>query len=80
MNNKDNLRYEVQLYELENGRFNWYAKVATRMAQGWSRPILIGDGSADSEAEAIKAAQAKATEDRQKREEEGAAMKVVALK
>lgn len=76
----DHLRYDVRLYELENGRWNYFVTVATRMGQGWSQNSQIGDGSADTEAEAIAAAQEKATTDRLERESKSAKTKSVRLK
>jgi hypothetical protein len=76
----DNLKYEVKLYELENGRYNYYVTVSTRMAQGWSQGLKIGNGSADTEAEALTEAQEKATKDRSDREEQTAKTKTVVLK
>lgn len=77
MGELDGLRYEVKLYELENGRY--YVYVKTRMAQGWSQDLKVGDGSADTEEQAIEDAQAKATEDRQSRQDKAARTRVVAL-
>jgi hypothetical protein len=76
----DELKYEAKLYELENGRWNYYVTVAFRMAQGWSQTLRVGDGSADSEGEALAAAQEKATVDRRERAEKQASQKTVALK
>jgi hypothetical protein len=76
----DNLKYEASLYELENGRWNYYVTVQTRMAQGWSQSLRVGDGSADSEGQALTEAQEKATADRRDRAEKSATMKKVGLK
>lgn len=80
MGQLDNLKYEAALYELENGRWNYYVTVQTRMAQGWSQSLRVGDGSADSEGQALTEAQEKATEDRRDRAEKSASMKKVGLK
>jgi hypothetical protein len=80
MGKLDDLKYEVALYELENGRWNYFVTVATRMAQGWSQSTRIGDGSTDSEAEALAEAQEKATRDRAERAKKNAKMKKVDLK
>ena len=80
MGSLDNLKYEVKLYELENGRWNYYVTVQTRMAQGWSQGLRIGNGATDSEGQALMEAQQKATDDRRERAEKSATMKTVALK
>lgn len=80
MGSLDNLKYEVKLYELENGRYNYYVTVCTRTAQGWSQDLKVGNGSADTEAEALFDAQAKATADRQTRDERTAKTRTVVLK
>jgi hypothetical protein len=79
MGELDGLRYEVKLYELENGRYNYYVYVKTRMAQGWSQDLKVADGSADTEEQAIEDAQEKATADRQSRQDKVATTRVVAL-
>lgn len=77
---EDGLKYEAKLYELENGRWNYYVTVATRMAQGWSQTLRVGDGSADTETEALVDAQEKATKDRSDRALKQASHKTVTLK
>lgn len=80
MGSLDSLKYEAKLYELENGRWNYYVTVSFCMAQGWSQALRIGDGSADTEGEALAEAQEKATQDRRKRAERQASQKTVTLK
>jgi hypothetical protein len=75
----DYLRYEVKLYELENRRWNYYVFVSTRAGERWSQSIKVGDGSEDTETQAIDAAQEKATADRSTREQERSHMKTVPL-
>lgn len=77
---EDSLKYEAKLYELENGRWNYYVTVCFRMAQGWSQSIRVGDGSADTEADALVDAQEKATKDRSERAEKQASQRTVTLK
>ena len=77
---ENDLKYEAKLYELENGRWNYYVTVSFRMAQGWSQTLRVGDGSADTEAEALAEAQEKATRDRLERDNKQAAQKTVTLK
>jgi hypothetical protein len=76
----DYLRYEVRLYELENGRWNYYVFVSTRTGKRWSQDTIVKSGSADSEAQAVQNAQEIATADRCKRDEGRIAAKVVPLK
>lgn len=78
--NEDNLRYEVKLYELENGRYNYYVSVKTRMGQGWSQDLRVGNGATDTEEEAIEQAQEKATQDRQERKAKRRSEKVIKLR
>lgn len=76
MGQLDYLQYEAKIYALENGRYNWYVYACPPKSQNQR----IGGGAADSEIEAIKLAQEKATEDRLKREQEKMATKTVILK
>ncbi len=76
----DHLKYEVKLYELDNGRFNYYLYVSTRTGERWSQSIRIDSGSALTEADAIARAQEKATADRGTREEGMGTPKTVVLK
>lgn len=80
MSTEDHLRYEVKLYELENGRWNYYVRVKMRMAQGWSQALTVGNGSTDTEAEAIEQAQEKANNDREERRLKGRSEKVIQLR
>lgn len=75
----DGLKYEAKLYELKNGRWN-YVTVVTRMGQGWSQTLWVGDGSADTEAKALVDAQEKATKDRSDRALKQTSQKTVTLK
>lgn len=75
----DELNYEVKLFELENGRWNYYVYGRYRMAQGWSQGLKVGNGSADTETQAIQEAQEKATRDRQERKDRESSTKIVAL-
>lgn len=77
---ENELSYDVKLYELENGRWNYYVRVKIRMAQGWSQDSTVGGGSADTEAEAMEQAQEKATSDREERRLKGRSEKVVRLR
>jgi len=64
---KDHLKYEVKLYELENGQWNYYVFASTRVGNLWQQPQKIGYGTAINEAFAVRAAQEEATIDRSKR-------------
>jgi hypothetical protein len=79
MGSLDNLKYEAKLYALENGRWNYYVTGEIRMTQSRSQGFRVGCGSADSEGEALAAAQQKATNDRREREKTAASIKTVAL-
>jgi hypothetical protein len=79
MGSLNNLRYEVGLFELENGRWNYSVYVSIRSGKRWGSNMQVGKGSAESEAKAIEQAQEKATADRNTREDI-ATRKVVKLK
>ncbi len=80
MGSVDNLKYGVKLFEFGNHLCLYNAYVAARMGRlgAWSQNVSIGNGFADSEAQAVEAAQEKATADRRKREAQRPSTKTVA--
>jgi hypothetical protein len=75
----DHFKYEVKLYELENGRWNYYVYVSMLVGDRWGGNTQIGNGSTDTEDQAIKIAQEQARLNRGSREKTLEATKIVAL-
>jgi hypothetical protein len=80
MGELDHLKYEVKLFELENGRWNYIVYVSTRAGERWSQSQRVGQGVSDTEESAVEEAQEKATTDRQERDARASTQKMVALK